>query len=485
MSQFYVNTAGVPGGAVNTLSDDAGTLVFPSASDNIQLVGHVNEQGGTKFSTVTAGTNAENINPMSSFRWIVDPLGFNGTHTTIQAATNAATSGDTIGILASATAYTEDLTLKPGVHYVGLVNSFASNVTIVGNATLSAAGSVGFSGITLQTNGNYFLTISGSGVSVIDFTECNFQCTNFTGINFSNSNSSSFIYFNGCAGAITGVTAALYAMSSPGKILFLDTYINNAANSITSNDSAGQVFVYNSLFAAPLSTTGTGTISAYNSQFPEILNEVAITTAGTGTSFIENCFISSGTSSAISVGAGTTLNLFTCTINSSNTNAITGAGTLAYGGNAFMGSNGINVTTTAPIALTVPQGGTGLTSPGTAGNALISTGTAWISAPVGTVTYTLTPVNAAASPYTVLTTDSYIQVDSTAGPVTIRLPNTTTSGRGIIVKDSAGTAATNNITVTTVGGANLIDGLTSQVMNQNYQSWLLVYSTTSTHYEIN
>ena len=96
--------------------------------------------------------------------------------------------------------------------------------------------------------------------------------------------------------------------------------------------------------------------------------------------------------------------------------------------------------------------------------------------------YTVTSVNNAASPYTVLSTDQYIKVDTSGGAVTIRLPNTTTTGRFVIVKDSTGTAAASNITVTTVGGAVNIDGATTFVMNTNYESGNFLWDGTA--YEI-
>ena len=81
-----LDVAGGFGGFIKTLSDDVNTPVSPTGTGNIQLVGHVVEQGSTKFSTVVSGANLINLNPMSSFRWIVDKLGFNGTHTTITSA---------------------------------------------------------------------------------------------------------------------------------------------------------------------------------------------------------------------------------------------------------------------------------------------------------------------------------------------------------------------------------------------------------------
>jgi hypothetical protein len=90
--------------------------------------------------------------------------------------------------------------------------------------------------------------------------------------------------------------------------------------------------------------------------------------------------------------------------------------------------------------------------------------------------------NATGSPYVVLSTDVYISCDSTAGVITINLPNTTTTGRMVIVKDRTAQASTNNITVTTVGGAVTIDGSTTFVMNTNYESAQFMWNGTS--YEV-
>jgi hypothetical protein len=62
------------------------------------------------------------------------------------------------------------------------------------------------------------------------------------------------------------------------------------------------------------------------------------------------------------------------------------------------------------------------------------------------------------------------------------LPNAPSTGRSYVVKDTAGGAATHNITVTTVGGSVNIDGSTSFVMNTNYESVELIFNGTA--YEI-
>ncbi len=78
--------------------------------------------------------------------------------------------------------------------------------------------------------------------------------------------------------------------------------------------------------------------------------------------------------------------------------------------------------------------------------------------------------------YVVLANDYFISCDSTLGPITIQLPNAPTLYDQFVVKDRTGTAAANNITVTTVGGAVLIDGATSQIFVDEYESLELLYS---------
>jgi hypothetical protein len=122
---------------------------------------------------------------------------------------------------------------------------------------------------------------------------------------------------------------------------------------------------------------------------------------------------------------------------------------------------------------------TGSTSGGaispSAGNINITAGTG-ITVVGTTNTLTISSNNVTAytnvntSPYVVLSTDDYLSVDCSAGAITIQLPNAATLGRIIDIKDRTGSAATHNITVTTVGGSVNIDGATTFVMNTAYQA---------------
>lgn len=72
--------------------------------------------------------------------------------------------------------------------------------------------------------------------------------------------------------------------------------------------------------------------------------------------------------------------------------------------------------------------------------------------------------------YTATATDHKILADTRAGPISITLPTSVSiSGTEYLIKDWKGSAATNPITVITTSG-QLIDGQSSYVISNNYQS---------------
>jgi hypothetical protein len=359
----FVSLSGLAG--ITTLSDDVGTTINPT-SGNIQLVGHVNEQGG-KFSTIVAGTHLANINPMSPARWIVDPLGFNGTHTTITAALASATSGDTIFILPGT--YTEDLTLVAGVNLTafgsdgvasGQGNPITPNVIIKGTTTVSYTGSVTISGIQLLTSGAAALATTGSNAGNIILQSCSIYAFDSTGMTFNNHLMN--VNFFGCV-FNSASTNSLFSATTVAGIDF-----ENCVYRLSSTGSASTIAVGRAVFNAcdmsgvNVTTSSTGSIFALGCSWGYGGNTL-LTTAGTGTSEIYNSNLESTTASTISVGVGTTVIMANCSVNSSNTNAITGAGTLNYNGLVFTGvSSTINTSTQNPIPWPVQQGGTAASS---------------------------------------------------------------------------------------------------------------------------
>jgi len=119
-------------------------------------------------------------------------------------------------------------------------------------------------------------------------------------------------------------------------------------------------------------------------------------------------------------------------------------------------------------------GGTGINIVGNPGTSTLTVST--------TGTTNLTYTNVAVSPYVVLATDEYLSVDSSGGPIQVNLPNAPATGRVWIIKDRTGSAAANNITVTTVGGVVLIDGAATFVMNTNREAINVLFNGTA--YEV-
>jgi hypothetical protein len=83
-----------------------------------------------------------------------------------------------------------------------------------------------------------------------------------------------------------------------------------------------------------------------------------------------------------------------------------------------------------------------------------------------------------AYPYNILTTDYIVSIDTSLAR-TIRLPNAPTTGQIFVIKDVTGSAAANNISLTTVGGAVTIDGATTKTLNVNYASVTVYFNGTS------
>lgn len=158
-----------------------------------------------------------------------------------------------------------------------------------------------------------------------------------------------------------------------------------------------------------------------------------------------------------------------------NNSLLLGAGTspIQQLGIAVNGALPIGSTGTTPVLATLTAGN-GISITNGAGSITIASS--------GSSFFNVTSVNHGVSPYTVLMTDEFLAVDVSGGVVTIKLPNAPTTGQVWTIKDSKGQAFTNNITVTTVGGAVTIDGSTSFTMNTNFASISVIFDGTS--YEI-
>jgi len=151
------------------------------------------------------------------------------------------------------------------------------------------------------------------------------------------------------------------------------------------------------------------------------------------------------------------------------------------------GTGAVNIDYATQYAVTI-YGANGalseVSSIGNAGEVLTSNGAgadpSWQAASGGALT--VTSLDDTDDPYTVLAADQYLTCNVSGGTLEIKLPDTTDTGRVIYVKDAGGDAGANNITITTVTGAVLIDGATTFVMNTAYEAVSIVW--TGSAYEI-
>jgi len=96
-------------------------------------------------------------------------------------------------------------------------------------------------------------------------------------------------------------------------------------------------------------------------------------------------------------------------------------------------------------------------------------GSAWVAASGGGGTVPSASIKTvSSSPYTVVSTDIYLLVN-TGSAITINLPNPNTYRR-LIIKDSTGTAFTNNITLHRNGSENIENLAADKTLAANYGS---------------
>lgn len=173
--------------------------------------------------------------------------------------------------------------------------------------------------------------------------------------------------------------------------------------------------------------------------------------------------------------------------------AVPVAGALTEAGGNLINTSGAGSTVTInaddSVAASVGTD-SGTVTPASNAFSIVGTGSVTTSGSGTTVTidggafnkYNVTLLDSGDSPYTVVSTDHYLSCDVSAGTLTIDLPDAPDTGTFYIVKDSGGDAGTNNITVTTTGGAVTIDGSTTFVMNTAYEASNFIFNGTS--YEV-
>ena len=272
--------------------------------------------------------------------YIVSSVPSEGTHTTLQGALADYSSGDRIGIKAGT--YTEDAVLPDGVVIYSLVPLPISNKPhIIGKLSCSS-GTATISGLRCETNGDYCIETTSTGV--IEADDCDFVASDHDGINFAGGGAS----WNRVTLNVNMPTYRAFVKSTTADVRIRTFSGGNGGSSTTASTVSNGVMIFEyGGMPHSIATSGSGRVVLNYAQLNcENINSVCLTTVGTGTNRVLNSQLSSGTAACISIGSGTTVEISGTEIDSTNSNPITGAGTVIYG--SYIASDtgqGENVTT--------------------------------------------------------------------------------------------------------------------------------------------
>ena len=341
---WQATTIGTIYGGTGLTSYTTGDILYASAANTLAKlpIGTAGQVLTVSGGIVAWATNAST--DLHTAKFIVGDLTNGANYATIAAAIAAASSGDTVFIQTGT--YTENLTLKAGVNLTAFVcdgsatsnsSTISTNVTIVGKLTCSFTGRVAITGIQLKTNSDYAIECTTANAQLALF-YCYLNCSNFSGIHLTGSSYIS-VYF--CNGDL-GTTGIAYFVQTSGTLNFTYGNFTNVGGSTTASTISGVAVGFSyTFFGNAITTSSSALINSQSSVFSG-----AIILAGTGSITDQNSTFTGNAASAITVGAGCSGLLAESVISSSNTNSITGAGSLTYGGLTFIGSSSqINVTT--------------------------------------------------------------------------------------------------------------------------------------------
>jgi hypothetical protein len=281
--------------------------------------------------------------------------GERGTFSTIQSAIDAAPAGTTVFIKAGT--YNEIIALKPEVNLAAYGNSSMTPVVnIIGKLTLIDAGGVTLSGLSLQSNNDYAISVSGANTCRLFLNECNLIADNFAALELTNTGSGSSIRLINCWGRTNTAATNYFVVTGTASLTFWNVNIlDPTPQTIPSTfASSGQLLVKYSIIRFPIQTSGTGRISGTDSEFNTFETNstplIIEASAGGLGNYIRGCILLAGNTTALTVNAPATLNMMSCNVITTSATPASGDGTINQCGTSYISNNPIASSTTLTLA---------------------------------------------------------------------------------------------------------------------------------------
>ena len=254
--------------------------------------------------------------------------------------------------------------------------------------------------------------------------------------------------------SLTTTRTVTLAPNTVSKMWIIEN-ATSGAQSLSIKQGSGNEVTIATGKAVILYTDGAGATGAVNDalQFVDVGDGTVTSVGGTGT--VNGLTLSGTVTSSGDLTLGGTL------ANVDLAAAVTGTLPVAYGG------TGATTLTANAVLIGSDTSAVSTVAPGTSGNVLKSTGSAWASsAPSGQPDPTLTGVN--------LSVTSGTFVVATAGSITITLPSGPSAGDFVIVKDGTGAAATTSFSVAR-NGSDIASSPTDLTFDKNFAEITMTY----------
>ena len=335
-------TFGLAGGgtAADQFTTNDSNVVVPNGAGNVNVFG--------LGETLTEGNVANTIGILSprTAQFIVDGGANLGTHTTIAGAMTDAVTGDTIFIRPGV--YTEDVTLKAGVNLTSFIfEGQDGQVKIEGKLSASFSGSCVISGVRLSTNGDYFLEVTGANATLIYLECCYLEAADNTGMLLNAANC--IIDLDKCDGNIVTTGITMWT-NTTGQLRIRRSRFNNTGLSTTPSTFASPAVsgIHYSQMSHALEITAGFFGITHSAIDCTAIAAIPLTANTAGSCSASFSSFAATTTEAITVTQN--MSLVNCSVGTSATNVITGAGTLTYAHLVF-GSGSSNIITTTTQTL--------------------------------------------------------------------------------------------------------------------------------------